>query len=129
MNSFVNPTDICPPFNNVYSHGSVIPPDVRVLHTAGQIGVRPDGTVPPSIEDQAEQIWQNLLAILRGANMAVTDIVKINAYVVGAENYPAFAAARSRHLGTHKPASTAVCVASLLRPEWLLEVELVAAAR
>ena len=129
MNSFVNPAEICPPFNNVYSHGGVIPPDSRVLHAAGQIGVRPDGTVPASIEEQAEQIWQNLLAILRGANMSVTDIVKINAYVVGAENYPAFAAARSRHLGTHKPASTAVCVASLLRPEWLLEVELVAAAR
>ena len=127
MSNFVNPPDISPPFNNVYSHGGVIPAGARVLHTAGQIGVRPDGSVPAAIDEQAEQVWQNLLAIVREAGMAVTDIVKINAYVVGAENYPAFAAARSRHLGTHKPASTAVCVASLLRPEWLVEVELIAA--
>ena len=129
MSHFVNPPDICPPFNNVYSHGGVIPSGARVLHTAGQIGLRPDGSLPSSIEEQAEQVWQNLLAIVREAGMAVTDIVKITAYVVGAENYPAFAAARSRHLGAHKPASTAICVASLLRPEWLLEVELIAAAR
>ena len=127
MSTFVNPSDISPPFNNVYSHGGVIAPGARVLHTAGQIGVRPDGTVPAGAEEQAEQVWQNLLAIVRDAGMAVTDIVKITAFVVGAENYPAFAAARSRHLGSHKPASTAVCVASLLRPEWLIEVELVAA--
>ena len=127
MTQFLNPADIMPPFNQVYSHGALVPANARVLHTAGQIGVRPDGSVPSDIESQAEQVWQNLLAIVREAGMAVTDIVKINAYVVGTENYAAFAAARSRHLGTHKPASTAVCVASLLKPEWLVEVELIAA--
>jgi enamine deaminase RidA (YjgF/YER057c/UK114 family) len=98
-----------------------------VLHTAGQIGVRPDGSVPASSEEQAEQIWQNLLAILRAAEMDVGDIVKLTAFVVGTENYAGYAAARVRHLGAHKPASTAICVPALLKPEWLLEVELVAA--
>lgn len=127
MNSPINPGGIMPPFNNAYSHGVVIPPNARVLHTAGQIGARPDGTVSTDIAEQAEQLWQNLLAIVRGAGMEVTDIVKLTAYVVGTENYPAYAAARVRHLGDHKPASTAICVPALLKPEWLIEVELIAA--
>ena len=127
MNSNLNPADIVTPFNNAYSHGVVIPPNARVLHTAGQIGLRPDGSLPGDIEGQAEQIWQNLLAILRDAGMGVTDIVKLTAFVVGSENYAAYAAARTRHIGTHKPASTAICVPALLKPEWLLEVELIAA--
>jgi 2-iminobutanoate/2-iminopropanoate deaminase len=127
MNARVNPDGIMPPFNNAYSHGIVIPPNARVLHTAGQIGARPDGSVPTQIEAQAEQLWMNLRAILDGAGMRVEDIVKLTAYIVGEENYAAYAAARGRHLGDHKPASTAVCVPRLLKPEWLLEVELVAA--
>jgi enamine deaminase RidA (YjgF/YER057c/UK114 family) len=127
MNDRINPAGIMPPFNNAYSHGVVIPPNSRVLHTAGQIGVRPDGSVPAAIEDQAEQLWQNLVAIVREAGMEVGDIAKLTAYVVGTENYAAYAAARVRHLGEHKPASTAICVPALLKPEWLLEVELIAA--
>jgi enamine deaminase RidA (YjgF/YER057c/UK114 family) len=64
---------------------------------------------------------------VRGAGMEASDIVKLTAYVVGTENYPAYAAARVRHLGDHKPASTAICVPALLKPEWLIEVELIAA--
>lgn len=127
MNTPINPPTIVAPFNNAYSHGVVIPPNARVLHTAGQIGVRPDGSVPASIEEQAEQVWENLVAILRGAGMDIGDIVKLTAFVVGDENFPAYAAARVRHLGDHKPAATAFCVPRLLKPEWLLEVELIAA--
>ncbi len=127
MNQKINPDSIVRPFNNAYSHGIVIPANARVLHTAGQIGLRPDGSLPPGIEDQADQIWQNLIAILAGAGMGVTDLVKLTAYVVGEENYPAYAAARSKYLGDHRPASTAVCVPKLLKPEWLLEVEAIAA--
>ena len=103
MNKPINPDGIMPPFNNAYSHGIVIPPNARVLHTAGQIGARADGTVSADIGEQAEQLWQNLLAIVRGAGMEASDIVKLTAYVVGTDNYPAYAAARVRHLGDHKP--------------------------
>lgn len=127
MNTMITPTTIMQPFNNVYSHAMVIPPGARVLHSAGQIGGRPDGSVPAGADAQAEQLWQNLLAILAAADMGATDIVKLTAYVVGAEHYPAYAAARSRALGTHRPASTAICIPALLKPEWLMEVEMIAA--
>lgn len=127
MNTRINPADIAQPINNTYSHGVVIPPNARVLHTAGQIGARPDGTVPETIEEQAEQVWVNLIAILRDAGMDVGDIVKLTAFVVGDHNFPAYVAARVRHLGAHRPAATAFCVPQLVKPGWLLEVELIAA--
>lgn len=127
MNEPISPATIMTPFNNAYSHAVVIPPNARVLHTAGQIGARADGSVPADSAGQADQLWQNLLAILQAARMEVTDIVKLTAFVVGAEHYPAYAAARTRYIGAHKPASAAICVAQLLKPEWLLEVELIAA--
>jgi enamine deaminase RidA (YjgF/YER057c/UK114 family) len=124
---FLSPPTLMTPFNGAYHHAVVLPPGARVLHSAGQIGARPDGAVPEGAEAQSALVWDNLLGILEAAGMDVTDIVKLTAYVVGAENYPAYASARSRVLGTHRPASTAVCVASLLRPEWLIEVEMIAA--
>lgn len=129
MQERINPADIMQPLNNAYSHGVVIPPNARILITAGEVGARPDGTVPERVEEQAEQLWQNLLAILKGAQMEVTDIVKLTAYLVGEQNFPAYAAVRNRILGDHRPASTAICVPKLLKPEWLMEAELIAARR
>lgn len=124
---FFSPPTLMTPLNGAYHHAVVLPPGARVLHSAGQIGARADGSVPEGAEAQAAQVWENLMGILHAAGMEATDIVKLTAYVVGAENYPAYASARSRVLGGHRPASTAVCVASLLRPEWLIEVEMIAA--
>ncbi len=127
LDTFINPASIMEPYNRAYSHAVVIPPGAEVLHSAGQIGARQDGSVPADIEAQAEQVWSNLEAILDAAGMRVEHIVKLTAYVVGAQNYPAYAAARTRRLGQHRPASTAICVPALLKPEWLLEVEMIAA--
>jgi len=127
LETFINPSSVMEPYNRAYSHAVVIPPGAEVLHSAGQIGALQDGSVPEDIEAQAEQVWCNLEGILEAAGMGVQHIVKLTAYVVGAHNYPAYAAARTRRLGQHRPASTAVCVPSLLKPEWLLEVEMIAA--
>lgn len=127
MNDKINPPTIMTPFNNAYSHGMVIPANARILHTAGQVGVRPDGSTPERIEEQADQLWQNLLAILKAADMEVTDIVKLTAYIVGEQNFPAYAATRNRYLGDHRPASTAIFIPRLVKAEWLVEVELIAA--
>jgi enamine deaminase RidA (YjgF/YER057c/UK114 family) len=122
------PNGIMKPFNNAYSHGVVIPPNARVLHLSGQIGARPDGTVPEDGVEQAENVWRNVMAVIKGASMEATDIVKLTAFIVDETIYPAYAAARKRDLGdVELPASTAVCVPRLLRPEWKIEVEAIAA--
>lgn len=57
-----------------------MPADARWLWLAGQVGARPDGTVPEGFQEQHRQTWKNVLAILKEANMGVEDIVKVVVY-------------------------------------------------
>jgi len=122
----ITPTTIAPPASN-YSHGIEAPPNARWLYVSGQVGVRPDGTMAEGIHDQAHQAWANLIAIVEEAGMEAADLVRINAYITD----PAFTAPlreiRNAYLGGHEPASTLAIVAGLASPDWLFEVEAVAA--
>jgi len=121
-----NPSTIADPAGT-YSHGVEVPPNARWLYIAGQVGMRKDGTVPPTVEEQTEIAWQNIVAILADAGMQVTDLVKITQFLVSLEDFQKYAATRSKFLGTHRPASTGLVVKSLVRANWLVEVEAVAA--
>jgi 2-iminobutanoate/2-iminopropanoate deaminase len=110
-----------------YSHGVEVPPNARLLYVSGQIGQRPDGTTPADLAGQNEQAWANLKAVLAAAGMGVADIVRLNAYVVGAEGIAAFREVRNRMVGDLKPASTLIVVAGLASPAWKVEIECVAA--
>ena len=126
MNKVHNPAAIAAPIG-VYSHGIEVPPNARWLYIAGQVAVKQDGSVPASIEEQSELVWQNILAILAHAGMTMTDVVKVNVYLTKTENVPKFGAIRSKHLGSHRPASTLVVISALAKPEFLVEVEAIAA--
>jgi len=121
-----NPPTIADPIGT-YSHGVEVPPNARWLYIAGQIGMRKDGSVPPTVEAQTELAWQNIVAILAAAGMKVTDIVKMTQFLVNLEDFPKYAATRAKFLAGHRPASTGLVIRSLVRPEYLVEVEAVAA--
>ncbi len=122
-----NPATVVEAFGGGYSQALEIPPGARLLFTAGQVGARPDGTTAEGFAAQADQVWANIMALLAEGGMGVEDIVKITGYVVGEENFPAYAAARKKALGGVRPASTAIIVPALAIPEWLVEIEAVAA--
>ncbi|MBI4692886.1 MAG: RidA family protein [Gammaproteobacteria bacterium] len=128
MNTPLVPPSIAAPNNEAYSHAVLVPAGSRLLHIAGQIGTRLDGTIPERFDEQADIVWTNLFAILAAAGMEPASLVKVNAFIVGPEHIPAYVAARRRHLGELKPASTALCVPRLVRPQWLIEIDAVAAA-
>jgi 2-iminobutanoate/2-iminopropanoate deaminase len=113
--------------NGVYSHGVLVPANARWLYLSGQTGTRPDRSVPAGVEEQTEVVWQNILAVLAEGGMSVTDIVKITSFLTRAEDYAKFAPVRAKYLGSHRPASTLLVVSALARPEFLVEVEVVAA--
>jgi len=121
-----NPPTIADPIGT-YSHGVEVPPNARWLYIAGQIGMRKDGSVPPTVEAQTELAWQNIVAILAAAGMRVTDIVKMTQFLVNLEDFPKYAATRAKFLAGHRPASTGLVIRSLVRPEYLVEVEAIAA--
>ena len=124
----LNPKSIVAPFNDAYHHVVVIPSGARVAYVSGQIGLNPDGTLPATVEEQADRAWSNVIESVKEAGMSATDIVKVNVYLLDEKDYPAFAAARHKYLGNARPASTAVLVKQLVSPDWRLEIEVVAAA-
>ena len=110
-----------------YSHAVEVPQNYRWLYISGQGGVAPDGTVERGFEAQAERAWSNVIAALKAANMNVADLVRVNAYLLHAEDLPAYRSLRDRLMGMAKPASTVIMAAALVHPEWLVEIEAVAA--
>lgn len=126
MNVMHTPNTVAPPFGP-YSHAVEVPPGSRLVYTAGEVGVQSDGVVPQGIEAQAEACWRNLIAILEDAGMGVSDLVKITTYLVNPDDLATAGAARARFLGDARPASATVIVKALVKPEWLIEIEAIAA--
>ena len=128
MNRQVAPASIAVPAAN-YSHAVVTDSASTWLHTSGVVPTKPDGSVPATIEDQATVVWANMLAILHEAEFATSDVVSVTTYVVVDElaSLPAVMAARDSALDGHRAASTLVTVPALARPEWKMEIALIAA--
>jgi enamine deaminase RidA (YjgF/YER057c/UK114 family) len=101
----------------------------ELLFISGQVGVRPDGTTPSTISEQADQVFSNIVALLQAHGLGPADIIKLTTFMVAGHSGDAVRAARLKHLGSHRPASTAVFVSQLVDPALLVEVEAVAAKR
>ena len=121
-----NPKTVASP--GLYSHSVEIPPNARWLYVAGQIGKKPDGSMPESLEEQDEQIWNNTLLILEDAGYGVQDIVKLNVYSTDPKALPIHMKHRKFYLhDNHIPASTWANIDQLALPEILIEMETIAA--
>lgn len=123
---FRNPAGVHPPLG-LYSHTVLVPEGTELVHLSGQLGVDSEGNTPATIGEQADLVFANIVALLRAHGLAPTDIVKLTTFMVAGHDGDAVRAARLKHLGAHRPASTAVFVAALVEPEWFVEVEAVAA--
>ena len=110
-----------------YSDAIEVAPNARWLMTAGTPGLALDGQLPPDIAGQAELAWTHIVAMLKKAGMTVHDLVKVTHYLLRAEDIPAYVTVRSKYLGDARPASMLLIVPGLVKPEYLLEVEAIAA--
>ncbi len=126
MRRALSPAGIRAPFAR-YSHGIEVGENARLVYASGQLGVAPDETVPDTIEGQSERCFANIKAILAEAGMELDDIVRINAYVTRREDMAGYMKVRDRLLAEPPPASTLIMVAGFTRPEFLIEIEVVAA--
>jgi 2-iminobutanoate/2-iminopropanoate deaminase len=112
-----------------YTHVVEVTGPARMIYVAGQIALDKDGKVvgEGDMKAQAEQVFKNLEAALTAAGAKFTDVVKMNTYVTDMEKAPAVREVRARYFGTTTPASTLVQVVRLARPEFMLEIEVIAA--
>lgn len=99
---------------------------VRQLHVSGQVGVRPDGTVPSDFASQCEQAIENVEAVLRAGQMTMADVLRLTYYVVRREDLPLLNEKRLARRSGIRPAMTTLLVAGLVRPEFLIEIDVLA---
>jgi len=126
VNREVRPSSIAPPAAN-FAHAIITEDASRWLHTSGVVPVRPDGSVPAGIEEQAEVVWSTIRTLIIQARMKPIDVVSVVTYVVDGESLAPVMAARDAFMGRHRAASTLITVPRLARPEWKLEIAIVAA--
>lgn len=123
-----NPSSVAAPMSP-YSHGVSVPAGMRIVTTAGQVGITRDGVTPASVEEQLELIWQNTAAILAEDGLKLSDITSIRGYIVSRDALGAYRAAFRKYLGDVNPTSTLVVVKELVAPQFLVEIEVVAAGK
>ncbi len=124
---YFTPRTIRPPFAR-YSYGVEIPAGHRILVCSGQLGIAPDDRIPPTVEDQTHLCFRNIEAVLKEAGLTFADLVRISSFVVGREHLKGYMAVRDQYISDPPPASTLMIVSGFARPEFLVEVEIIAAA-
>ena len=100
-----------------------------LLFLAGQVAQDQDGNVVGrgDVEAQAVQIFDNLRAVLASAGATLNDVVKLTTYTTNVAYRAKIAEVGGRYFTTYFPPNTFVVVASLATPDYLLEIEAVAA--
>jgi 2-iminobutanoate/2-iminopropanoate deaminase len=123
-----NPFTVLTSYETIYAHAVEVPPDSRQLFISGQVGIDEHGTtVGGGFEGQCIQAIANLESILLAAGMSLSDVVKVTVFLTRREDLAALREVRLQRLAG-APAVTVVIVAGLHDPDWLVEIEAVAAA-
>lgn len=61
-----------------------------ILYLSGQIGLRPDGSLPPGIAAQARQVMDNIGAVLAKSGLGWSDVAKCTVMLDSIADWPAF---------------------------------------
>lgn len=121
-----NPTSGIYPATPDYIHALEVRQPNRILYVAGTMGLDVQGVPGATLEQQLALIWSNIGTILASAGMTVRNIVRITSYLRDPAYAEANQAARLAALDGHVVPTTAL-VAQTLSPDWLVEIEVIAA--
>ena len=122
----LNPTQIHPAFAP-YSHAMVVPAGQKLVFCSGQLGIAADKTIPADCAGQARLCFENIEAVLAEAGMTLANVIRINTFVTAREHLGEYMAVRNALFADPYPASTLIIVSGFARPEFVLEVEVIAA--
>lgn len=121
------------PAQGLYSHAGVVTGG-RLLFIAGQLAVGADGVVVGKGDFSAQfaQVFANLGDVLRGLGGDWRSVAKFTTYLVHSQDIERFMAARAALFprlfgGPPYPPNTLLIVDRLVKEDFLIEVEAVAA--
>ena len=97
------------------------------VFVSGQLGVTPSGElVGETIEEQTEQVFANLKAVLTAAGTSLGNVVKTTVYLADMADFAQMNEVYAKHFGSHKPARSTVQAAGLPKGA-RVEIDVVAA--
>jgi 2-iminobutanoate/2-iminopropanoate deaminase len=97
------------------------------VYTSGQVAQDPatGKLIEGGVAAQTEQIFQNIKVLLAAADKSLSDVVKVNVYLVDIKRFGEMNEVYARHFGAPYPARTTIGVAALpLGAE--VEIEMIA---
>jgi enamine deaminase RidA (YjgF/YER057c/UK114 family) len=107
-------------------YAQVVTGSGRLVAVSGQVAMDEYGHLvgPGDPSAQARQVFENLRRCLAAAGLSFGEVIKLTFYLTDMAHLPVVRTVRDEFIDTtHPPASTAVQVVALARPEFLLEVE------
>lgn len=122
-----NPDGVYAPPKN-YSQAVRIPGGSDLLYISGQGPQNASGATVGvgNMAAQAEQVFHNLETILAAHGATFANVIKATIYLTDMAKLAEFNAVRAKFYGAARPASALLGVTTLVDPDWLVEVELVA---
>ena len=120
------PEMIYSPFGN-YSH-AIMDAKTGLLVTSGQLGINRNGFIPDSFAEQTEICFDNILSIIKDAELTLDHVVRVTAFVTDRKNFNDYMAVRDHYFKdvSVKPASNLLVVSGFTKPEFLVEIEAMA---
>jgi enamine deaminase RidA (YjgF/YER057c/UK114 family) len=126
--SRINPKEISKPFSS-YSHVVTAEGAQKLVFCAGQVAADVDGNVlpPDDFDAQAKMVMDNLTNALAAGGAKLSDVTKITIYIVNPHDVPNARKVLQTYFTPHPPGSTLCILRGLAHPNFLLEIEAIAA--
>ena len=123
-----NPDGIAKPFS-AYSHVVTAEGAQKLVFCAGQVAADVEGNVlpPDDFDAQAKMVMKNLKNALAAGGAKLADVTKITIYICNPHDVPKARLILNDYFGKHPPGSTLCILRGLANPNFLLEIEAIAA--
>ena len=123
-----NPKTISKPFTN-YAHVVTVEGAKKLVFCAGQVAADVKGRVlpPDNFDAQAKMVMKNLKAALAAGGAKLSDVTKVTIYICNPHDVPKARGILFDYFGKHPPGSTLCILRGLANPNFLLEIEAIAA--
>jgi enamine deaminase RidA (YjgF/YER057c/UK114 family) len=112
-----------------YSHVVTAEGASKLVFCAGQVAADPTGKVlpPDDFAAQTKMVMENLRLALAEGGAALKDVVKVTIFICNPRDVPKARAILQEYFGDNPPASTLCVLRGLANPNFLLEIEAIAA--
>jgi len=124
-----NPPGLTTKRSHIYAQTVRVERPSAIVFVSGQVARDEDAKTVgiADIAKQAEQVLKNLQRALAAEGAELVDVVKVTVYTTDLRYAPEIDKVRQRFFKDRLPASTLVEVGKLAHPDYLIEIEAIAA--